>query len=209
MKIQHAKPSNSNSKSQANKLLTDEEKAKQKAITSAEICTRSIPSAAHTIDALNYDSLDIDTLINNLNHDVDRVVEGDTRKLEAILMTQVQTLNVLFHRTLKQVGHSDFVQHMQIFSDIALKAQNQCIKTLAVLANMKSPQRTTFIKQQNNAINQQVVNGENPENKKVFANELLEVNDGQRLDRGAACTSISADPEMEAVEICGGENNRR
>lgn len=47
----------------------------------------------------------------------------------------------------------------------ALKAQNQCRQTLAALAEIKNPRRTTLIGQQNNATNQQVNNaaiGANP-----------------------------------------------
>lgn len=46
-----------------------------------------------------------------------------------------KTLNVLFHRSLMQIGNTDFIPHIQTFSDIAFRAQNQCRKPLAVLAD--------------------------------------------------------------------------
>ncbi|MGH8646968.1 MAG: hypothetical protein ACREX4_21935 [Gammaproteobacteria bacterium] len=61
---------------------------------------------------------------------------------------------------------------------LALKAQNQCRQTLAALAEIKNPRRTTFIGQQNNATNQQVNNvggpSETRKNPETRENELLE-----------------------------------
>jgi hypothetical protein len=101
------------------------------------------------------------------------------------------------------------MKNAAIIADIALRAQNQSRKTLAVLAEIKNPRRTTFIKQQNNAVNQQVNNAIKSKSEKIkkVANELLELKDEQRLDTRAAASSITDDSQVEAVEICRSEDN--
>ncbi len=181
--------------------LSAKDQAKRKAIDKAKIYTSCNATSAFTIDLLHEESLDIETLIDKMRDSVRQVNQGDLQEIEAMLMTQANTLNVLFHRSLSQVGNSEFLPQAQTFSDIALRAQNQCRKTLAALVEIKHPRRSTFIKQQNNAVNQQVNNEIQNENQKISANELLEINNEQRLDTRATFTSISANTQVEAVEV--------
>lgn len=182
----------------------DEERMKNRAIRKAKIYTNCSITAAFTVDMLHGESMDVDTLLKKICDSVQQINEGNMQEVEEMLVTQAHTLNVLFHRCLSQVGNSEWVPQIEAFSDIALKAQNQCRKTLAVLASIKHPNSATFIKQQNNAVNQQVNNQVEIENKKNVANELLEVCDGKRLDTRAASTTITADLQMAAMEVSRG-----
>ena len=103
------------------------------------------------------------------------------------------------------------INQIEVFINIAFRAQSQCRKTLAVLAELKHPRRTTFIKQQNNAITQQVNNEvkSNPKNFEKVANELLEIKHEQRLDTRTAPSSITTDPTMATVEVCRRKDSRR
>lgn len=188
---------------------TNEELAKKKAINKTRRYTNCTSTAAYTIDLLHEEGMDIDTLISKLHNSVSRVNGGDIQEIEAMLMTQAHTMNVLFHRSLSQVANAKFVEHIQTFSDIALRAQNQCTKALSTLVAMKHPRNTTFIEQQNNAVNQQVNNMARKEKQKNITNELLEVNDEQRLDGSKAFTSIPANQKMEAMEIGRSKNRGR
>lgn len=79
---------------------------------------------------------------------------------------------------------------------------------------LKNPSRATFIKQQNNAITQQVnnevkSNHKNFENPEKVANELLEIKYEQRMNTRTTTSPIPVDPAMATVEVCRSKNSRR
>ena len=91
---------------------------------------------------------------------------------------------------------------VEAFGKIALRAQNQCQRTLKTLLEYKNPKRTTFIKQQNNATNQQINEGELKEisEKEINpANKLLEENHEARLDTGKTKEAVTVNSEVETV----------
>jgi hypothetical protein len=79
------------------------------------------------------------------------------------------------------------------------------------LIELKNPSRATFIKQQNNAITQQVNNGvkSNPKNHEKVANKLLEIKYEQRMDTRTTTSTIPVDPAMTSVDVCRSKNSRR
>jgi hypothetical protein len=102
------------------------------------------------------------------------------------------------------------INQIEVFTTIALRAQAQCRKTLATLAGIKHPKRTTFIHKQNNAIQVNHAVKSSPEENKIsskVANELLEVKNEQRLDTRATASPITDDSAMEAVAIRRGEDS--
>ena len=105
-------------------------------------------------------------------------------------------------RALSHLADLNMINQIDVFSNIAFKAQAQCRKTLAVLAELKHPRRTTFIKQQNNAINQQVHNGvkSKPEKFGKVANELLSEVEHASLDFGGSPETININQTVEAME---------
>jgi hypothetical protein len=128
----------------------------------------------------------------------------DTRYLERMLLGQAQTLQAIFTQFTLQMRQADRLPQFQAFAQIALKAQHQCRQTLATLGELRHPRRATFIKQQNNAVNQQVNNGGPPakETEKfqtATANKLLEAIPGERLELGTAATAGGSDPALETV----------
>jgi hypothetical protein len=68
---------------------------------------------------------------------------------------------------------------------------------------MKRPRQPNFIGQQNVAVNQQVNNQAAPTNGgaegRIRPNELLETNDGKRMDDGASSTTGGADQSLAPV----------
>ena len=171
------------------------------AMANADIATESVPNAALTIQASHGGNADLETLICKLDKQVGKVVDGDTRRIETMLMTQAQTLDAIFHKLMKSAFKSEYVSQLQVYADIALKAQNQSRKALMALTEIKHPHRTTFIKQQNNAVNQQVNN--QSENLKKFeksANELLSEKHHETMDISGAPETITIDSPMAALE---------
>ena len=95
-----------------------------------------------------------------------------------------------------------------MYSQILPLEQTGCRKTLLALVEIKHPRRsTTLIKQQNNAITQQVnnevkSNPKNFENSEKVANELLEIKYEQRMDSRTTASPIPVNPAMATVEVC-------
>lgn len=157
-------------------------------------------------------ALDFSTLTEKLIESGSKVSSGNLKEVEHMLMTQAKSLEYMFYDALTRLPNSG-MEHAEVFANIALRAQAGCRKTLMALAELKHPRRTTFIKQQNNAIAQQVntvkSNPKNFENSEKVANELLEIKHEQRLDTRTAASSIATDPAMATVEVCRGKDSRR
>ena len=148
--------------------------------------------------------VDFSTLVNELRTQNARVFEGDLSRVEAMLLDQSHTLQAIFCDFSKKMAGADYFDHLEAYSRIALKAQNQCRQTLATLGELKNPKRATFIRQQNNAVNQQINQAENQKIPEKPSNEILEGTHGQRLDTRASQEAIRADQAVEAV----GEDHR-
>ena len=152
--------------------------------------------------------------LERLSRSVDRIHNNDTDELEAMLMTQAKSLEYLFYDALGKLPNSN-MEHAEVFASIALKAQSGCRKTLMALAELKHPRRsTTIIKQQNNAITQQVNNNVKSEaceieNNKKIANELKAKVDYEEknMDIGTTIATGSTNTSAEAVGVLNGTQN--
>jgi hypothetical protein len=151
---------------------------------------------------------DITAYVERLATQSQAVVDGDLSALERMLVTQAGTLDAIFNYAAARASGASHLPQQEAFMRQALKAQAQCANTVKVLGELKTPKSVAFIKQQNNATQQQVNNGVAPstvsrahEEKPIEANELL-VNDNgtQTLDTGAASEAGRGNQAMEAVE---------
>jgi hypothetical protein len=119
-----------------------------------------------------------------------RVKGGDLGDLEALLTSQVVTLNAMFTQLAERTSRMTIVDQIDRFTRLALKAQGQCRATVEMLALMKSPP-AVFACQANIAHGPQQVNNGVPvtraENSESAPNELLEMH-ANRLDAGTAQT---------------------
>ncbi len=134
----------------------------------------------------------------------DQVKVGNLSNLEEMLVCQSYSLQNLFLTMASKINGTTNPDYIDLFARFALKAQNQCRSTIATLSEMKNPKRATFIKQQNNAMNQQINQDKNSKNLDKPANELLEKTNGERLDTGTKKETIGANQNLETV----GEINR-
>ena len=130
-----------------------------------------------------------------------------TEFIQRMLLAQSVTLQNIFTRYMARAVQADMLPKFQAFADVALKAQNQCRRTLATLAEIRNPRRTQFIRQVNHAVNQQVNNDKSlaatesrniPESKPP---ELLTVIPGETLDTGREATPIGSRASLEAVGV--------
>lgn len=177
----------------------------------AEVVMLPEGTAITAIKYVQYDPYDrtcIDTsdLLKEILKEEQEIEKGDLKHIERYLYSQAIALHALFDRMLAQSTKADFTSQVQLFGTLALKAQAQCRATLATLAQIKSPDQITFIKQliqqQNNAIQVNNSGSQSAETKKIekLANELLSEVKHEKLERGGTKETITTDPEMAALE---------
>jgi hypothetical protein len=171
----------------------------------AEIFTTPTTGTAFIInDANPATGLTSMNLIAQLNGQIMQVQEGNLEQVEAMLFCQAQSLQAIFTRYAERMIRSDQLHAMKVYGTLALKAQNQCRQTLAALAEIKNPKRTTFIK--NTATNQQInVNqqGEgkiSEKNSPISSNELLSEVPYAPLDTGRTEETSRTHPQLATVE---------
>jgi len=194
----------------------DEKEIKQKKINRSKLRVNCTYTAAETINRLHYHGnvLDMDTILEELVGSGKRVLDGNTKEIELMLMMQAKALDYVFYHTLERLHDFDMINQMEAFANIAFRAQNQCRKTLLALTELKNPRRAIFIKQQNNGINQQVNNtaekkSEKIKNSEKIANELLSEADHAALDFRGAAEAIRTNQGMEAMGVGRSEDRRR
>jgi len=149
----------------------------------------------------NETGIDSNEAYDQLEKHASALQEGDMAGVEQMLLCQTHVLNHLFSNLIARASSAKYVGQYETYLRFALKAQNQTRQSVATLADLKGVRRTTFIKQQNQAINQQINNRELDSKKNTDTqNKLLEKTNGERLDFGAESKTITGNPEMEAVE---------
>jgi hypothetical protein len=149
-----------------------------------------------------HDSVEWGAMLDRLKKVNAEVMDGDLSCAEELLIDQAIVLQSIFSNYIGKTNNSEYLSQVEAYSKIALRAQNQCQRTLKTLLEFKNPKRSTFIKQQNNAVNQQINEGEPkeiPEKEIKSANELLEHKDGTWLDTGKTKEAVRADTEVETL----------
>ena len=143
---------------------------------------------------------------DELNGSIEKVWDGDLKKCEAMLLAQASALQSIFTNLTRRAIGQEYLNNLDTFLRLGLKAQAQAVRTIEALAEMKNPRSVAFVKQANIANNQQVNNGavaqagsfENQPSKLAGATyELLENTGTQSIEGGA-------NPALEAV----GEKHR-
>jgi hypothetical protein len=153
---------------------------------------------------------DLGELIKSLLGDVTAAAQGDLSRTEAMLVSQAQTLDLLFNKLTRQalqnIGH--YPDTVSIYMKLALRAQSQCRAAAETLHEMKHPRPVAFFQQANIANGpQQVNNGSAPPSQGSRAgeiqnqpNELLEHgSEGKHLDRGTARLATACNTEVATV----------
>jgi hypothetical protein len=159
---------------------------------------------AHTFARGTVGELDLTEAFSVMEAEVEKVQAGDLSTVEATLTAQAVTLDKIFIEMARRAGMNmgEYLLATETYMKLALKAQAQCRTTLQTLAEIKNPQPVAFVKQANIAHGpQQVNNGiaSRAENLNNPSNEVLEVNNGERLDTRKAGTTGGIDQDLETV----------
>ncbi len=147
-----------------------------------------------------------------MNEKIGRIKTGDMSDVEATLIAQAVTLNAVFNELARRaaLNMGAHLTATETYLRLAFKAQAQCRSTLETLAEVKNPRQATFVRQQNIASQQQVNNGSDLTTRTRAgatargkssnqSNELLETQDGERLDTGAQGKAGNANKHLEAL----------
>lgn len=146
---------------------------------------------------------------------IEEIKKGDLSNLEAMLYSQAVALNMMFTDLSRRANIQKNFDIKASITSLALKSQNQSKNTIQTLINLKQPSQTSFIKQQTNVANghQQINNGVGQSSPEKILNEpieLLEINHGKRLDRGAKAKTKRVNSDLEALgEVHRGKDTPR
>ena len=154
-----------------------------------------------------YGNLDLMALVDALSEQTSAASEGDLKRAEAMLTAQAHTLDAIFNNLARRAINAEYMDNLDRYLKLALRAQSQCRATWEALATIQNPPVAGYVRQANIAHGPQQVNnaaaapdgasraGEDPN----LQNKLLEEKDGERLDPRTACTPGRADPAMATV----------
>lgn len=160
-----------------------------------------------------FPDLSMQECVELLRAEAANVRSGDMSTMEATLVAQVRTLDVIFTSLAAKAALSATPAQVESCLRLAFKAQSQSRATVEALHEMKHPKLATFIGQQNIAQQQQVNNAAGlPSRAQDFQqtrNELLEADNGKRLDTRAPEAPSRADQSLEAVGKIDRPKNRR
>ena len=198
---------------QVSEAETDEQRRQDK-IHLSQLHTNCFASAATAINKLHGHGHALDTveIMGVLMSSASAIKDGNLLEVEQMLITQAKALEYVFYDALTQLPSLNMINQIQIFSEIAFKAQSQCRKTLAVLAELKHPRRTTFIKQQNNAVNQQinqVAQGSKIENNKKLKNKVVSEVKLEKMDQRGTLEAVPTNKTAETVPLFDGASQPR
>jgi hypothetical protein len=169
----------------------------------AQVASRPTFLAANTISAFNQvlGEIDLMGMVGELEEQVSLVKKGDMSRAENTLAAQAIVLDVLFNTLSVKALKAPGLENQSIMLKLALQAQKQCSQTLEALNAIKKPPAVTVVRQTNIGRAVQVNNGTSDEISAInLENELLEQDNGQRLDTGAQSAPIPADTNLATVE---------
>jgi hypothetical protein len=140
------------------------------------------------------------TLLAPLVKQMKEIKQGDLTEVERILYSQSVTLQTAFNRFMGIAALSqDNAETCDRYASLALRAQEQCRKTLATLVDLKNPKKPAqFIKNYvDKQLNQLRVEGQDNANEPTPLQ--LEATQNAKVDIGSTPATGGTDLELETV----------
>src|ERR1700730_7234441 len=130
--------------SPSNRLAVQAQSGESQAASLATTALRPTVQAGITATKLlepYFPETDLGELIKALLGNVADAAKGDLSRTEAMLVSQAQTLDLLFHKLTRQavqnIGH--YSDTVSLYMKLALRAQSQCRAVAETLHEMKHP----------------------------------------------------------------------
>jgi len=127
----NTKTVNAASDSPSNRLAVQGEPGNSEAAALARTALRPTVQAGITATKLlapSFPEPDLGELIKCLLENVAATAKGDLSRAEAMLVSQAQTLDLLFHKLTRQAVHNigSYPETVALYMKLALRAQSQC-----------------------------------------------------------------------------------
>ena len=193
----------------SNQVIGDFKPNEDKVVGVARMVLRPTVQAAVTIKdyGKSWGDLDLIGLIDSLTEQTKASNDGDLSRAEAMLTTQAHTLDAIFNNLAKRAINAEYMDNLDTYLKLALRAQSQCRSTWESLAMIKNPPVMGYVRQANIAHGPQQVNNAStaPEDasrtreNKNPQNKLMEKKDGERLDTRTKSKTGKADPAMATL----------
>ncbi len=177
-----------------------------KAVAIARMAIRPTVLSAVTLKdyGKGYGNLDLSGLIDALTAQTKAVTDGDLGRGEAMLTAQAHVLDAVFNNLAGRAINAEYMDNLDRYLKLALRAQSQCRATWETLATMKNPPMMGYVRQAKIAHGHQQVNNaalpaddtSRPRENVDLQSKLLEENSGVRLDIGAAGAAGRTIPAM-------------
>jgi hypothetical protein len=183
----------------------------------AEIVLRPTVQAASTIKEYGktFGELDITSLVYSLGEQTKASSEGDLSRAEGMLTAQAHTLDAIFNNLATRAINAEYLNNLDTYLKLALRAQSQSRATWETLSAIKNPPMMGYVRQANIANGPQQVNNGTTDNEprarenQNQENELMEQKD-ERMDTRTKGAAGKANPAMATVgEIDGAEDKGR
>lgn len=190
--------------------------AKRGALIAASPLVRGVVTGRKYAKGIFGADVDLTSYLGELRKQADAVRAGDLSRVESMLLTQANTLDIIFNQLARKAAFCEYLNQFQVNLSLALKAQAQSRATLEALVEIRNPRPVAFVKQANIANTQQVNNGSAPpesltraENAANPSNELLASSNGETtLDAETTGETGPSDTALEAVGKLDGAAHR-
>ena len=187
-----------------------EDESKERAVARTAIS----PSLQSALALRQYSNaageLDLMSLVKELRQQIEKTIDGDMDRAEAMLTAQAHTLDAIFSNLACRAIRAEYLSSFDTYLKLGLRAQSQCRATWESLATIKNPMGRAYVNQANFAQNQQINNKSEPlrtREKNISPNELLENKEHEPdkwLDGGTPQETVRVDSELATV----GEQHR-
>jgi hypothetical protein len=193
-----------------NQITATAKPGEDQSVAIARTVIQPTGQAAVTLKEYNrrtYGDLALDGLIDALTEQTRASNDCNLERAEVMLTAQAHTLDAIFNNLARRAINAEYMDNLDRYLKLALRAQSQSRATWEALATIKHPPMMGFVRQANIAHGPQQVNNasaasdgaprtaENPN----LQNKLLGEQDGERLDFGTTCAPGRADPAMATV----------
>jgi hypothetical protein len=192
-----------------------------RAVTTPECLSASIITICHGVDPS-----EVDALVGELSRQTAAVHRGSMARAESMLVAQAHTLDSLFAKLASLALKAPRLGVLEQYMKLALRSQSQARATLQTLAEIKAPKQLAFVQQANIANQMQVNNRSTNVQRRAdddstdiqptssdcstdvqraraknlnAPNELLEIENGERLDSRKTGAAGGADSAVAAV----------
>ena len=184
----------------------------EESVAKARTVIRPTVQAASSLREYNkiFGELTLPGLITALSAETAAANDGDLGRGEAMLTAQAHTLDAIFNNLARRAVNSEYMNNLDTYLKLALRAQSQCRATWEALSAIKNPPMMGYVQQANIAHgHQQVNNGPSRAGEiEIDQNKVLEQNDGERLDTRTASAAGGVDSSVETVEALDRAKNR-